>query len=419
MTHWTSRQARGAARWVVALLAVLAVGLPLTIPMQAHAAQAGSWEQLSGLPGPASRLFAPASGALFAQVGTDLHRSDDGGATWRAVALPALAGVNPYRRIVVDPSDHQRIYANGTDGLYRTVDDAASWQLIWPNSANFPVLLGFTASPVAPDTIYVVVGSQTGHIMQMARSDDGGQSWTTLETNGHQHLACTWGVSVLQAHPTEPDRVFRAIECHHALTAASLQESRNRGQSWDVLVDAGGVRPETVKDPLTNPAPAPTPTPTGTVYPISTRRPPTGAVSRLIGGQGVMPNRLYVVVTRPAQGGGMSLLRSDDDGQNWVEQIEYSGGGGMTAANDPRPDVTLRGMAMDPQAPSRVYASFRSKVKGQPETIVLRASADGGLTWTNLPFPDSDTPGDIVLGVDGKNLYVAGSTAVWRLALAD
>jgi hypothetical protein len=417
MNEWTIRQARGATRRVMALLAVLAVSLPLTIPMQAQAAQAGEWEQLRGLPGPVSQLFAPTSGALFARVGTDLHRSDDGGATWQAVALPALTGTSPSRRIAVDPTNHQRIYATGTDGLYRTVDDAASWQLIWPNDPDFPVLLGFAASPAAPDTIYVVVGSRTGHIMQMARSDDGGQSWTTLETNGHQHLACTWSVYLLRPHPTDPDRVFRAFECSHALAAASLQESRDRGQHWDMLADTGGGRPETVKDPLTNPPPAPTPAPTGTIVTISGRVKATGTAGRLIGGEGAMPGRYYLVVTRPAQGGGMSLLRSDDDGTTWVEQLSYSGGGGMTAANDPNPDVTIRGLAMDPQSPDRLYATFRSQVKGQPETFAVRTSADGGATWTDLPLPGSDAPGDLVLGIDSRNLYVAGTTGIWRLAL--
>ena len=46
------------------------------------------------------------------------------------------------REIEVDEADHQIVYATGSDGLYRTVDDAASWQLIWPDDPDFPWIEG-------------------------------------------------------------------------------------------------------------------------------------------------------------------------------------------------------------------------------------------------------------------------------------
>jgi hypothetical protein len=139
----------------------------------------------------------------------------------------------------------------------------------------------------------------------------------------------------------------------------------------------------------------------------------------LTGGQGAMPSRFFLVVTKPAQGGGMSLLRSDDDGLTWVEQLSYAGGGGMTPANDTRPNVTLSGLAVDAGAPDRLYGAFRERVKGQPESSAVRTSADGGLTWTDLGQGLGGPASSLALGIDGRNLYAATGSGVWRLALGN
>src|SRR5262249_2341584 len=151
------------------------------------------------------------SGALFAQVGLDLYRSDDGGTSWRTVELPPAPGPNATRRpIVVDPISHQRMLAIGGGGLYRTADHAPSRQFTWPTDPDFPNLAAFTASPAGPVLLSLVVGRQGWHVIRMLRSQDGGQTWTTLEQDGHDFLACDWSVYLLQAHPTDADRLFRS-----------------------------------------------------------------------------------------------------------------------------------------------------------------------------------------------------------------
>ena len=382
------------------------------------AAQEPAWEPLAGVPGPVERLFAPTSGPLFAQIGLDLYRSDDGGGAWRTVALPPPPDTGATRRqIAVDPGSHHHVYATGAGGLYRTVDDAAFWQLIWSTDPDVPVIAAFAPSPVDADLIYLVVESKDAHILRSLRSADGGQTWATLEQDGHQFLACTWSVSLLQAHPTDSDRLFRSIGCQHGPASSLLQESRDRGASWAVLADTGGTPPESVQDPRGRSAPAPTSVPVGRIIPLSEKERAIGTADVLVGGQGAMPSRFYLVVTRPDQGGGVSLLQSDDDGLTWIERRAYAGGGGMTPANDARPNVTIRSLEVDLGAPDRLYAAFHEQAKGQPALDAIRTSADCGLTWTDLGQGSIGKTTDLALGFDGRNLYAATATGVWRLAL--
>src|SRR5688500_19281037 len=102
----------------------------------ARVAEAGpgapvDWE-LTGLTVPVQQLYAPASGAFFAQTVDGLQRSDDGGVTWREVLLPP--GGSGGLAIAVDPTNHMAIYAAGQGGLYKTEDDAATWQLVLPTA---------------------------------------------------------------------------------------------------------------------------------------------------------------------------------------------------------------------------------------------------------------------------------------------
>lgn len=404
-------------RLLAALALVMVASLTLAGDLWAQEPTGGTWEQLTGVPGSVDRLFAPTSGALFAQVGADLYRTDDGGSTWRTVMLPPAPGNTARRQIAVDPTSHQHIYVTGAEGLYRTVDDAASWQLIRPTAVDFPSLAAFAASPANRDLIYLVERTQNAHVIRVLRSDDGGQTWATLEQDGHTFLSCSWVVYLLQAHSTDPDRVFRSIQCHHGLTSSLLQESRDRGASWTVLADAGGTRPETVQDPRNQPVPAPTSTPAGRIVPISEKERITGTMDILAGGQGAMPSRFYLAITKPAQGGGMSLLQSDDDGLTWVERLSHTGGGSATPADDTLPNVTLSALAVDAGAPDRLFGAFRERVKGQPERAAVRISADGGHTWADLGQGLGDPATGLALGIDGRNLYAATATGVWRLAL--
>jgi hypothetical protein len=163
-----------------------------------EAPPAGGREQRLGghpLRGAVHQVFAPASGALLAYTEPGLHRSDDGGTTWRQLALPAAPPSRwPYP--VVDPTNHGVIYAIGYGGLHKSSDGAAAWRLLNVTGNRI------TVSPADPRVVYVL---SVGNTARRLRSGDAGETWQEI------HSWNPGDQTFLVAHPTDSQRVFVAV----------------------------------------------------------------------------------------------------------------------------------------------------------------------------------------------------------------
>lgn len=355
---------------------LLAVALAVASILPAGAQEFPAW-QPTGLARPTWRLFTPASGAFFAHTADGLLRSDDGGGAWSAVNVPA-----GFKRGVVDPTNHAVIYAAAEGGLYKTADDAASWQLIMPTTWTVTAL---AVSPADPNLVYLALKDQPVNAIrfQRHRSRDGGATWEQLENS--QASLCGFGVLLLEPHPTDPQRVFSAHTCFAGRT--TTVELDHSADQWTTLT--------------------------------TLLRPNTHYAGELVGGRGAQPGRYYLAAERDHRFGGSTLYRSDDDGATWSEALSFPNaleGGG---AREVGPDVGIAALAYDPANPDRVWLSLaETSGRGQAATKSYRltATADGGATWTDLNA-DLGPVHDLALGIDGANLYAAGEHGVWRLPL--
>ena len=383
-------------RLLIALLvalALLALALTSEVPVGRALAQAPidptDWE-LTGLTEPALRLFTPSSGVLFAQTAPELMRSDDAGDTWRPVPLgPAT------RLLSSNPIQHTILYAAGPSGVYKTTDDAVTWALILAYGPGVGGdALALAVSPADPNLVYLAVGGgrSAPADFRFFRSRDGGATWQQLE---EQHFSlCSWDVPILQPHPADAQRVFRAADCI---------AGRNFGETLDQSTDAGDSW-----TPLFNPQPfAP---------------PFLGYPQHLVGGQGPQPRRFYLAVNRDRRAGGSSVVRSDDDGATWSEVLAYRGGGspGFAPDVDPNaPNVRLGGLAYEPAQPDHVYVG-RQVFPGffaPPAGGAVAASLDGGGTWADLGRQDIGAVSDLAMGADGRWLFAATDQGLWRWRL--
>lgn len=360
--------------FIAGLLAALLVGL--AAPTRADEPAVPAWEP-TGLSEPTEQLFTPASGAFFARTKDTLLRSDDGGATWRPVAVPPTLG-----KVAVDPASHAVIYAAGEGGLYKTSDDAASWQLVMPTTWNVNAI---AVSPADPSLFYLAIkdSPSIAYQFQVYRTRDGGATWEQLASE--QASMCGWGVSILQPHATDPSRVFRAWTCFSGGTGSNpLYDSVDQGTTWRERYRVQYTFAEL-----------------------------------LAGGRGAAPGRYYLALRRHGQIGGSFLVRSDDDA-TWTEVLTFP-----RSRNGPeQPSVTdtqIVALASDPANPDHLFVGLKDTVgisTTAPSTYRVLGSADGGSTWLALSGPDFPKLSALALGIDGQNLYAATERGVLRLPLA-
>jgi hypothetical protein len=383
----------------------------------------------TGLTGPVYRLFTPWSGAFLAAAEGRLLHSDDAGATWRQIVLPAGTNLafkagetyQPRPRgqgpIAVDPSNHDVLYAGaGAGGLHKSVDGGATWR---PLPVDGSAAVGGTGSvdlvavsPADPAFVHAVVRSRTaeGFEWRRLRSRDGGATWERIASfverivRGQPPLDYT--IYLLQPHPTDPRRIF---------VAAGGTTGRNTRVVLSDASDRPGPRlgRELKFDP-------------GVFI----------DAEHLVGGGGAAPERFYAAfssrITPYSQGTRTRLFRADEGGaQTTLLDIQGSGSPNGRADGDVlEPAVFVDALAYDPSAPDRVYAGVNeyevvvANNDGRWRTRLTRArsrviaSADGGVTWADLG--GEDLGGEIhhlALGIDAANLYAATGAGVLRLPL--
>ena len=384
--------------WSVLLgVVVLGIGFVLASAERAWAQPpgVGAWEQV-GLPGEyVFKIDAPSTGALFAQLKYELQRSDDAGLTWRRISVPNVdLGARP------DPHDHTRLYAlvtlsgrtgRGAYQLSRSLDDGATWETIVNLPDADPRLILSTA---APGLMYVTEGPGVLH-----RSDDGGDTWTRLEAplppGPPPGSACSWVYEFL-AHPTNPEQLFRTAQCRYEDGQDTSTErpyrtdrSDDRGQTWTTIGESqAGARG-------------------GAVSPfLLTHLVGSAAFPRVVyrHNAAARPFHSYVLPTLSA-----TLERSDDGGATWTT---------IRNGSDGQPE-RINEVAIDPTRPERIFISRYVIMNDRYEHRKLFMSVDGGRTWADLGFPSGEADNHLAVGFDGRYLFVASSSGVYRAQLPD
>lgn len=371
-----------AARWTVATAS--AATAPVTLAAKSHRLsvqtpsvprqlQTGAdWTEL--IPGQRIRtVFAPASGALLAATDTELLRSDNAGASWRGLPLPAR---EPGAYLGVDPTNHDTLYAATLTGLERSDDAGGSWRPILA-----PVLptVRLAVSPADPRVLYLAHHDQSRYLLQ--HSLDGGATWDVLEEV--RASMCGFGVYILTPHPTDPMRLFRTTGCYAGRNLGdSLDESRDNGATFQRL-----FTPKTA-------------------FPVE-----------IVGGGGSDPGRFYLAVNKDFREGGSQLLTSADDGVTWTAILDNVGGGTMQGAKVP--SVTITGLAYDPAQMDHVFQSQQQQAGSDAAsaTHAVMVSVDSGTTWKMLGQSPLPAIHQLAFGIDGRNLFAATEGGLLGIAV--
>lgn len=350
----------------------------------------GEWERIS----PATSvlgLYAPTTGPLFVYTGRDafyraedaFYRSDDAGDTWTQLPLPHGAYL-----VAMDPTDHAVVYFTGQAGLYRSDDGGAT--LGPPILATGDQIERVAISPADRDLLYVALRPRgSGSPLRLLRSGDRGGAWEVVDEVTPE-AGCSAFPQVLSPHPTDRNRLFYQSGQATCVPgedriAAPLRHSTDQGASWSSALSF----------------------------------PAWEAPVELVGGSGAAPSRFYLVATYANTLMGSNepirspVYRTDDDGQTWtsVGAIERA---------------FARDVDDDSIDPDRLYASLGTLSRVSNEESTLVTSADGGRTWTHLGRPVPGRAGNLVLGIDQRNVYAViedrdarnrDRRGLWRLRL--
>ncbi|MBX4191532.1 MAG: hypothetical protein KW804_01905, partial [Candidatus Doudnabacteria bacterium] len=161
---------------------------------------------------------------LFAGSSSGLHRTENGGKTWRYI----LAGIN-VSSIAVDKSNPSTIYAAGLVGqngkIIKSLDNGTSWTDIYSEPSKSNTVLSIAISSVSPSTI--LAGLNNGELI---RSTDSGNTWQATKDFADRVLNIKFGSSATAYALTSKNGLYKSTDLGvtwTSLTSSLTQDTIN------------------------------------------------------------------------------------------------------------------------------------------------------------------------------------------------
>ena len=261
-------------------------------------------------------------------IGGGLSVSPNGGYNWNRIRSPLPTECN-VRALGVYPDNPHRILAGSDVGIYRSEDNAASWQKL-DSPIDGIQIWSLAVDPEDPETIFV------GTRPEAFRSKNGGRTWEQLSMG--VNLQCPVGTprtTNMIVDPRDHRTIWAGIEVD------GVYKSLDGGDTWVHLPDLG-------PDPFH-----------GDIHGMAVR------VGR--------PTTVYC--TSP-----FGIATSTDEGESW----DYHGFPRFSPS-DPRSSSYCRGMALKADDPNVIFVGNGDSIPGV--TGAIQQSKDGGKTWASAALP--------------------------------
>ncbi len=202
--------------------------------------KAGSIGKVVIDPNDDNKVLVAAMGALFANSSDrGIYRTKDQGQVWEQVLFLSDStggidlAIHPQNGEIVYAAMWERIrrpynrqYGGATTGIYKTTDGGDNWSELTVGLPSLPEdkgRIGLAISESNPNILYAYYANATGILNGIYRSEDGGDSWTLVNSDVVT-TTFNWWFGKIFVHPTDPDDVY--------LTNINMFRSRDGGASW-------------------------------------------------------------------------------------------------------------------------------------------------------------------------------------------
>jgi photosystem II stability/assembly factor-like uncharacterized protein len=173
-------------------------------------------------------------------TGTGVYKTTDGGVTWTNTTA-SIDATNPWSDVAIDANAPSTLYASigtffsvPTSGVYKTTNGGASWSgplvnLPRNGSNSLTGRISIALSKNNSNTVYVqAANSNTGALLSIVRSDDGGTTSTSIPTPTNYMDGQGWYDQTLIADQTNAAIVY-AIGGGGGV---NVYRSANSGATW-------------------------------------------------------------------------------------------------------------------------------------------------------------------------------------------
>ena len=278
--------------------------------------------------------------------GGGVYQSEDAGKSWKVIGLAH----ETVRALAQAPTNPRTLVAGSLTGVYRSVDEGATWERITP--ANHSDLRNFDSVAFDPKDENIIYAG-TYHLPW--KTTNGGKDWFPIQKG----MIDDSDVMSIIVDPTNPDNV-------HATACSGIYHSVNGAQQWSKYQGIPFVfrRTQLIRQDPTNPQVLYAGTTSGLWKTTNEKD-----FKRVTPGDWVI-NSILINPKNPNR----IILGTEREGV----QISENGGATFTSANVGFHHQHILDVAMDHEHPERVLAVLTF------DTNAFIATKDGGTSWATL-----------------------------------
>lgn len=172
--------------------------------------------------------------------GIGILKTTNAGSTWSKSLDWSYNNQRGVWRVIMNPKNHNVLYAATTEGVYKTNNAGSNWNQI----LNYQMVMDLEINPVDTSVIYISVGNLSNDIpnanVGIYKTVNAGTSWTKLSGG----LPSFWsGKAMIELYKNNPNFVYASIPSDIS-SYVGYYTSTDAGTTWTLKNTTIGISPQ-------------------------------------------------------------------------------------------------------------------------------------------------------------------------------